>query len=83
MNKIGFIVRVKAKGKEYFYLRKSIREKNDLIRKEKIYSFGHREKAIRRLQEWQNDIDQMPKELINLGYDLDDVQIWLNEINSK
>lgn len=83
MAKIGFIVRVRAKGKEYFYLRKSIREKNDLIRKEKIYSFGHREKAIRKLQEWQSDIDQMPKELINLGYDLDDVQVWLNEINSK
>lgn len=83
MAKIGFIVRVRAKGKDYFYLRKSIRDKNDLIRKEKIFSFGNREKAIRRLQDWQSDIDHMPKELINLGYDLDDVQVWLNEINSK
>lgn len=83
MNKIGFIVRVRARGKDYFYLRKSIRDKNDLIRKENIFSFGHREKAIKRLKDWQSGEDQMPKELINLGYDLEDVQVWLNEINSK
>lgn len=83
MNKIGFIVKVKAKGKDYFYLRKSIRDKNDLIRKENIFSFGHREKAIKRLQDWQTNEAQMPTELINLGYDLEDVRDWLEQINSK
>lgn len=83
MAKIGFIVRVRGKGKDYFYLRKSIRDKNDLIRKENIFSFGHREKAIKRLQDWQSGEVKMPKELINLGYDLEDLRDWLEQINSK
>lgn len=81
-SKIGFIIKVKSKGREYFYLRKSIWEDNKSKNKN-IFSFGIREKAIKDLNNWQNDISRMPKELKNMGYNLNDVKIWIKEIEHK
>lgn len=83
MTKIGYIVKVKAKGREYFYLRKSVRGKNNMVRKETIFSFGTKEKAFSKLLEWKYDLSLLPNELKKLGYDLEDVEIWINQINKK
>lgn len=83
MAKTGFIVKNVSKGREYFYLRKSIRVKNNVVNKKNLFSFGSRKKAIENLNEWKNDISKMPNELKKLGYDLEDIDNWINQIESK
>jgi hypothetical protein len=82
LSKIGFIVKNKSNGKEYFYLRKSIRSK-ELVSKQNIFSFGNKEKALNNLFEWKKDFNKMPLELKGLGYDLEDVSNWIEQIESK
>lgn len=85
MSKTGFIVKVKSKGKEYFYLRKSERNKDDKSKKRdtNIYSFGTREKAVENLTLWKDNIDIIPEELKNMNYDREDVSSWIKKIESK
>lgn len=82
MSKVGYIVKIKAKGKDYFYLRKSVREKKQVF-KENIYSFGTREKAIDNLVLWGKDLNNLPDDLRELGYDLEDVISWKEQIMNK
>ena len=82
MNKIGYIIRIKSKGRYYFYLRKSFREDNKPKNKT-IYSFGNKEKAVNSLEEWINNHDLMPGELKELGYDIEDVKGWITEIKNR
>ena len=85
MSKIGFIIKVKARGKEYFYLRKSERTREDksVKRDSNIFAFGQRDKAIETLKDWENDINSMPIKLKDLGYDLEDISAWIEQIESK
>jgi hypothetical protein len=84
VNKVGFIARVKSKGRYYFYLRVSFREGKDYKPKNKnIYSFGNKEKAVNSLEEWINNHDLMPGELKGLGYDIEDVKGWITEIKNR
>lgn len=82
MSKIGFIIKNKSRGNEYFYLRKSIRVK-DQVMKKNVYSFGIRSKAIALINEWLIDFTKFPKELLDLGYDENDVSKWLEQIKNK
>ncbi|MGE7191985.1 hypothetical protein [Lysinibacillus fusiformis] len=90
MKQVGYIIRhLKIKnGKEYeyFYLRRSDRFKTSGESKEKrtyLYSFGNRKKALAQLDSWENDLGIIPKELTELGYSLEDVKKWKQEIESK
>jgi hypothetical protein len=82
MNKIGFVVKVKAKNKEYFYLRRSFWEDKQPKNKN-VFSFGNREKAISNLSLWKENIEMLPGELKEMGYNLEDVNKWLEEIKDK
>lgn len=53
------------------------------MEKERIYSFGTREKAVAHLREWIDNIKMLPPELASLGYDRADVCEWLEQINNK
>lgn len=85
MKKTGFVVKVKAKGKEYFYLRKAerLKENKAIKRDRNIFSFGSRKKAIENLSMWSEDIINMPGELQKMGYELEDVLSWIEQIESK
>jgi hypothetical protein len=85
MKKTGFLVKVRAKNKEYFYLRKAERLKEDksIKRDKNIYSFGSQEKAMENLLMWKNDITNLPGKLKDLGYELEDVLSWIEQIESK
>ncbi|WP_256816686.1 hypothetical protein [Cytobacillus sp. Bac17] len=85
MSKTGFLVKVSSKGREYFYLRKSerLKENKAVKRDRNIYSFGTRSKAIENLQDWQRDIEKMPNDLKILGYDREDVLSWIEQIENK
>jgi hypothetical protein len=82
MDKTGFVVKVMSKGREYFYLRRSFRKDNKPQNKN-IFSFGSREKAIGNLSEWKEDKEKIPKELRNMGYELEDISNWLEQLKNK
>jgi hypothetical protein len=82
MNKIGYIVKIKSKGREYFYLRKSVR-KVDLVEKKTIYSFGSKRNAIEKILLWKENLELLPEELKKLGYGKEDILKWIEQINNK
>jgi hypothetical protein len=82
MRKTGFLVKVSSKGRQYFYLRRSYWI-NSVSKNKNIYSFGSRESAIKNLCEWKNDISKMPETLKNMGYDINDVLNWIEQIERK
>lgn len=86
MKKVGFIIKISKKVNEkqyeYFHLRRSDRI-NKKKRDTNLYNFGNREKALALLKEWENEIDKFPKDLRNLGYSLEDVKKWKEDIESK
>lgn len=82
MPKVGYIAKVRSKGTDYFYLRKSVR-KGDLVEKKKIFSFGSRTNALENLKYWYLHMEDFPKELSKLGYEKEDISCWINDIESK
>lgn len=85
MAKTGFVIKVKSKGKEYFYLRKSERNKEDKSKKRdtNIYSFGTREKAVENLTAWKNNTSDIPDELKKMNYGKEDILSWIEKIENK
>lgn len=93
MNKVGYLIKhsvtVNGKDYEYFYLRRSDRikgaAKNGKYPKTQInlFNFGNKKKTILQLEQWENDISQMPNSLKNLGYDLEDVKKWKSQLDDK
>jgi hypothetical protein len=82
MDKTGFVVKVTSKNREYFYLRRSF-WKDNRPQNKNIFSFGNKEKAVKNLNEWKNDFNKIPIELKKMGYDLEDVLTWIEQIESK
>lgn len=82
MNKVGYIAKIKSKGREYFYLRKSVR-KSSSIEKKQIYSFGSKEATLEKLLTWEKNIELMPEELKRFNYGVDDILYWINQVESK
>lgn len=74
----GYIVKVRANGKEYFYLRVSYR-KNKKKKCRNIYSFGNKREAINILNRYIRDPENVPVRL--RGYRTNDFQKWLSKIN--
>lgn len=82
MTKKGFIIKVKSKGREYFYLRRSV-WKNKVSRPENIFSFGSKEKALHKISLWKNNTDSFPEELKKMGFGEEDISLWLEQIENK
>jgi len=74
----GFIARIKSKGRYYYYIRRSYRKK-DIVYKESIMSLGTQENALRKVKEWLEDTEEVPKELE--GFTKEDFRKWLDYIN--
>lgn len=81
LKKIGYIVKVTARNKEYYYLRKAYRE-NGVKKAINLYGFGTKEKALEDLSEWKDDIRKMPAKLSRLGYNEQDIIKWQNKIKT-
>jgi DNA-binding transcriptional regulator YhcF (GntR family) len=82
MSKRGFVTKVKSNGKEYFYLRKSYRLAEQVIKKN-IIAFGDKEKALSKMDSWIKDYNDFPAEYKKMGYDQQDIKKWIEEIKSK
>jgi|GEM_PF-3817253 len=91
MKKVGFIVkntkRVNGKEYEYFYLRRSdrLKDPNEGRKKKEtnLYSFGNRNKTLELLNLWNKNSNNIPDELIDLGYNSEDVKKWIGEVESR
>lgn len=81
LKKIGYIVKVTARNKEYYYLRKAYRE-NGVKKAINLYCFGTKEKALKDFSEWKDDIRKMPAKLSRLGYNEQDIIKWQNKIKT-
>lgn len=74
----GYIVKVRANGREYYYLRISYR-KNKMKKCRNIYSFGNKIEAVQKLNKYIRDPENVPVRL--RGYRTNDFQKWLSKIN--
>jgi hypothetical protein len=83
--KPGFVIKVKSKDKEYYYLRKAerLKENKSIKRDRNIFSFGSKEKALLKMNQWVNNENDLPDELKLKGYNLEDVSKWIQQIENK
>jgi hypothetical protein len=82
MDKTGFVVKVTSRGREYFYLRRSF-WKDNRPQNKNIYSFGSRRKALENLRQWQEEFNTFPDELKEMGFAIQDVSRWIEQIKNK
>lgn len=80
---MAFLSQVKVKGKRYIYLTEYIGKKNSIKSTEiHVYGFGVRETALEKMKQWKNDFSKFPKELIERGYDKEDLNEWLTTLET-
>jgi hypothetical protein len=75
--KILFLSTVKTKGNYYVYLR-SYAVNQQYVKKVKTnFKFGRKEIAIKKLHHWKENFGDFPKELIDLGCNVFDLEDWI------
>ncbi|MFP7202639.1 hypothetical protein SFC08_16840 [Lysinibacillus halotolerans] len=79
--KTGFIQCVIARNKKYYYLRRAYRDSSQQVKKENIYNFGRKEKALSTIESWLNNSKCIPEEMNK--YDVEDFKKWIDYINEK
>ncbi|PGK19267.1 hypothetical protein CN903_24840 [Bacillus cereus] len=74
---IGFLTFNRSKGKLYVYLTKAFRE-NGKKKNITLYKFGRVDIALENMYTWRDNFESMfPKELLNIGYDWNDLHNWI------
>ncbi|PFZ07186.1 hypothetical protein COL60_19405 [Bacillus pseudomycoides] len=74
---IGFLTFNRSKGKIYVYLTKALRD-NGKKKNITLYKFGRLDNALERMYAWRDDFEnKFPAELLNLGYDWNDLHDWI------
>lgn len=81
MSKAGFVQAVKARGKYFFYVRKSFRDENKKPKNKNIFSLGQKEKALSSLNEWVKDHESAPDVLQK--YSVEDFKNWIEYVENK
>ncbi|WP_017473866.1 hypothetical protein [Amphibacillus jilinensis] len=85
----GFLSVSTSRGYKYVQLRRSVEVgKNEktgkrLIKKIVLHTFGNYEKSLESMYGWLNNPETFPEKLIDLGYDLDDLQDWIMTLETK
>lgn len=78
----GHLTRKKARGEIYIYLRESFR-KGKKVTNKNIYGFGKMPNALELLYSFREDYDLYPKELLEKGYNLDDLDEWILTLETQ
>lgn len=80
---LAYLTSTKSQGKRYFYLAqytgKRPYTKNKHIH---IYNFGNENIALERMTLWLMDNKFIPKELIELGIQISDIENWLERVKN-
>lgn len=81
MTKSGFVAAVKARGKYYFYVRKSFRDENKKPRNVALMGLGQKENALSLLNYWIEDEKNVPDNMRKYG--VEDFKKWIEYVESK
>lgn len=74
---IGFLTFNRSKEKLYVYLIKAFRE-NGKKKNITLYKFGRLDIALENMYAWRDDFEaKFPKELLNIGYDWNNLHDWI------
>lgn len=79
-----YLDRVKAKGRQYLYLK--MYDTEVTYSKDKrvvLYRFGREEKALQNMYLWLSDINKMPVELKELNCNKDDLKKWIYQLEIR
>ncbi|PFJ18283.1 hypothetical protein COD67_12985 [Bacillus cereus] len=80
---MAFLTNFKAKGRRYFYIEKYVGGKPlDCRQSERVYSIGNERIALERLSLWILDNSFIPKEVIDLGISIDDIENWREKVEN-
>lgn len=78
----GHLTRKKSRGHIYIYLRESFRVGKKTTNKN-IYSFGKMPGALEFLYTVRDNYDLFPKELLDKGYNYDDLDEWILTLETQ
>ncbi|MEC3596994.1 hypothetical protein P4159_29620 [Bacillus thuringiensis] len=80
---MAFLTNNKAQGKRYFYIEKYVGGKPiDCRQSERVYSIGNQRIAFERLNLWVIDNRFIPKEVIDLGITMNDIETWREKVEN-
>ncbi|WP_436867069.1 hypothetical protein [Bacillus fungorum] len=78
---MAYLISRTAGGKRYFYLAQyTSKEKYTTCKYQLLYHFGNTQIAFERLTLWILDNSFIPKELLELGTTIDDIEDWKEKI---
>lgn len=78
---LAYLVSTKSQGKRYFYLAQYTGKRPYTKKKYiHIYNFGNENRAFERMSLWLMDNNFIPKELIELGIQISDIENWRERV---
>lgn len=78
---MAFLSFVKSRGETYVYVTEySGQKKYSSSSKMHIYSLGKQKEAIFTLQAWDLNFNHFPRELLDKGYNKQDLKKWIQDI---
>lgn len=81
MARAGYVQGVKSRGKYFFYVRRSYRNKEGKPVNESIIALGQKEKALKLLQSWIDDPETKPEAMQK--YKEESFKKWMDYILEK
>jgi hypothetical protein len=81
---LGYLSQVRAGGKQYIYLTEYCGNQDFSSKTEKhIFSFGSSNFALYKMKRWlRNFENEFPDELKEAGYSKEDLQNWINTLET-
>lgn len=80
---MAYLINTKAQGKKYFYVAQYVGEQDFTEKKYKhIYAIGNETLAFERLSLWLLDNSFIPKELIEVGIQISDIEDWKERVKN-
>lgn len=81
MSKSGYVAAVKARGKYFFYVRKSFRNEQKKPTAKNIMGLGQKENALATLQSWIDNEKNVPDNM--RIYREEDFKKWIKYVEGK
>ncbi|MBM4765453.1 hypothetical protein [Bacillus sp. B15-48] len=77
-----YLERVNSKGRQYLYLKCYQTREYYSNNKITVYSFGRIDTALKKMYSWKKDFSYFPKELKNAGCKKEDLESWIETLET-